>query len=168
MEQFVWNFSRMKILSITCLLLLMASLPIISEGKATLKDNENVDKELESHLVSMSRSSIDEDDRKKFIDKMFCRVSFQWNFGPHEDWFLSQIHDFMEDYERLKQLKKVLKLFNIPLQRRPGPMSIFLSFLWTLKIFVFKGDALPSRETYGRISWRNSPSVWFSEAINVT
>ena len=82
MEQFVRSFSRMKILSITCLLLLMASLLSISEGKAILKDNNNVDKKLESLLVSMRRSSNDENDRKKFIDKMFRRVSFQWNFGP--------------------------------------------------------------------------------------
>ena len=65
MEQFVRSFSRMKILSITCLLLLMASLLIISEGKAILKDNNNVDKKLESLLVSMRRSSNDENDRKK-------------------------------------------------------------------------------------------------------
>ena len=60
----------------------MASLLIISEGKAILKDNNNVDKKLESLLVSMRRSSNDENDRKQFIDKMFRRVSFQWNFGP--------------------------------------------------------------------------------------
>ena len=39
----------------------------------------------------------------------------------------------MDDYEQLEQLKKVLKMFNIPLQRRPGPMSMFLWTIWTLK-----------------------------------
>ena len=72
----------MKILSITCLLVLMVALPIISEGKVTLKDNENlenVDKELESNLALelMSRSN-DKEDRNKFIDKMFYRVSFEY------------------------------------------------------------------------------------------
>ena len=71
----------MKILSITCLLVLMVALPIISEGKVTLKDNENlenIDKELESNLVLelMSRSN-DKEDRNKFMDKMFYRVRFQ-------------------------------------------------------------------------------------------
>ena len=67
----------MKILSITCLLVLMGALPIISEGKVTLKDNENVNKELESALLLESispSSSNDKEDRNKFIDKMFYRV----------------------------------------------------------------------------------------------
>ena len=71
----------MKILSITCLLVLMVALPIISEGKVTLKDNENVNKELESALLLESispSSSNDKEDRNKFIDKMFYRVSFQY------------------------------------------------------------------------------------------
>ena len=71
----------MKILSITCLLVLMVALPIITEGKVTPKDNENlenIDKELESNLVLelMSRSN-DKEDRNKFMDKMFYRVRFQ-------------------------------------------------------------------------------------------
>ena len=71
----------MKILSITCLLVLMVALPIISEGKVTLKDNEKVNKEFESALSLESispSSSNDKEDRNKFIDKMFYRVSFQY------------------------------------------------------------------------------------------